>query len=298
MIKEVAMRESKTVILIFSLLLSFPTGCTPVDVVKMGVAESFDGVPVSYSQYGKGDVTLVFIHGSCCDSRYWYKQIPFFARKYPLVTIDLAGHGHSGLNRKKYTLNAFGKDIKAVVDKIGAKKVILIGHSMGGVVIAEAALLMPQRVVGLIGVDTLHNVEHPFTQEEINSIILSLEDNFKKTVAGFVRSVAGEEIDKQLLEWVIADMSSTPPHVSISMLKEQAKQYAHEESAYLFDTIKIPVHCINSDLKPTDVEANRRHMISFNVRILKGKGHLLMLEVPEEFNMTLDDVIREILAVK
>ena len=151
-----AMRKSKTGSLILYLLLTFSTGCKPGDVVKMGVVESFDSVPVSYSQYGKGDVTLVFIHGSCCDSRYWYKQITFFARKYPLVTIDLAGHGHSGLNRKKYTLSAFGKDIKAVVDKIGAKKVILIGHSMGGGVIAEASLLMPQRVVGLIGVDTLH----------------------------------------------------------------------------------------------------------------------------------------------
>ena len=292
------MRKPKTVILIFSLLLILPIGCKPVDIIQMGVVESFDGVPISYSQYGKGDVTLVFIHGSCCDSRYWYKQIPFFERKYSLVTIDLAGHGHSGLDRKRYTMKAFGKDIKAVVDEIDAKKVILIGHSMGGVVIAEAALLMPQQFVGLIGVDTLHNVEHPFTQEEINSLILSLEDNFKKTVAGFIRSVAGEEIDKQLLKWVIADMSSTPPHVSISMLKEQAKQYAHEESAHLFDTIKIPVYCINSDLRPTDVEANRRHMISFNVRILKGKGHLLMLEASEEFNIVLGDVIREILAVK
>ena len=292
------MRKPKTVILIFSLLLILPIGCKPVDIIQMGVVESFDGVPISYSQYGKGNVTLVFIHGSCCDSRYWYKQIPFFERKYSLVTIDLAGHGHSGLDRKRYTMKAFGKDIKAVVDEIDAKKVILIGHSIGGVVIAEAALLMPQQVVGLIGVDTLHNVEHPFTQEEINSLILSLEDNFKKTVAGFIRSVAGEEIDKQLLKWVIADISSTPPHVSISMLKEQAKQYAHEESAHLFDTIKIPVYCINSDLRPTDVEANRRHMISFNVRILKGKGHLLMLEASEEFNIVLGDVIREILAVK
>lgn len=292
------MRKSKIVILLFSLLFILSIGCKPVDIIQMGVVESFDGVPISYSQYGKGDVTLVFIHGSCCDSRYWYKQIPFFGRKYSLVTIDLAGHGHSGLDRKRYTMKAFGKDIKSVVDEIDAKKVILIGHSMGGVVIAEAALLMPQQVIGLIGVDTLHNVEHPFTQEEINSLILSLEDDFKKTVASFVQSVAGEEINKQLLEWVIADMSSTPPHVSISMLKEQAKQYAHGESARLFDNIKIPVHCINSDIRPTDVEANRRHMLSFNVRILKGKGHLFMLETSEEFNIVLGDVIREILAVK
>ena len=58
------MRKPKTVLLIFSLLLILPIGCKPVDIIQMGVVESFDGVPISYSQYGKGDVTLVFIHGS------------------------------------------------------------------------------------------------------------------------------------------------------------------------------------------------------------------------------------------
>ena len=98
---------------------------------------------------------LVFVHGWSCDSRYWRAQIPYFSQKYRIALVDLAGHGHSGFGRSNYTMGSFGEDVLAVVEALGAEKVILIGHSMGGIVIAEAARLMPEKVLGLIGVDTL-----------------------------------------------------------------------------------------------------------------------------------------------
>ena len=75
-------------------------------------------------------------------------------KNFKVVSIDLAGHGESGLERKSWTIEAFGGDVAAVVKKLGLKRVILIGHSMGGDVIAEAARQLPGQTVGLIMVDT------------------------------------------------------------------------------------------------------------------------------------------------
>src|SRR3972149_3135128 len=72
--------------------------------------QSFDGEMISYNVYGSGDVTLLFVHGWSCDSRYWREQVPYFAKKYRVVTVDLAGHGHSGQNRKIYSQESFGQD--------------------------------------------------------------------------------------------------------------------------------------------------------------------------------------------
>lgn len=77
--------------------------------------------------------------------------MPHFSAKHRVVTLDLAGHGHSGLARTRYTMKAFGEDVQAVTQAVGGRRVILIGHSMGGSVIAEAARLLPGRVIGLIG---------------------------------------------------------------------------------------------------------------------------------------------------
>ena len=100
------------------------------------IAFSKDGTPISYEVYGTGDPTLIFVHGWSCDSRYWREQVPEFSKKYRVVVIDLAGHGHSGTSRIIYTMSSFGEDVKAVTEAVGSKKVILIGHSMGGPVIA------------------------------------------------------------------------------------------------------------------------------------------------------------------
>src|SRR5512145_1561556 len=78
------------------------------------VAFSKDGTPVSYEVYGSGEPTLVFVHGWSCDARYWREQVPYFSKTHRVVTLDLAGHGHSGSKRSKYTMQAFGEDVRAV----------------------------------------------------------------------------------------------------------------------------------------------------------------------------------------
>ena len=258
---------------------------------QASTVDSADGTPISCSVYGAGDITLVFIHGWSCDSGYWREQVPFFDKKYQVVTIDLAGHGKSGTDRNDYTMSAFGEDVKAVVDKVGAKKVILIGHSMGGGVIAQAAQLMPDRLIGLIGVDTLQNVERPFTQEQADAMIGPLEQDFKSNTKVFLEDMFVEKTDPKLMEWIVSDMSSAPSEVAVSAIRNYVGTYVSGESAKAFEGIEAPVYCVNATLWPTDVEANRKHMQSFEVLTMTNVGHFLMLEEPKEFNELLQDAI-------
>jgi pimeloyl-ACP methyl ester carboxylesterase len=258
------------------------------------ITPSFDGVPISYSVYGRGDVTLVFVHGWSCDSRYWYRQVPHLSSRYRVVTVDLAGHGHSGPGRKDYTVASFGEDVKAVVEKVHAKKAILIGHSMGGAVIAAAAALMPDRVIGLIGVDTLHNVEARYTQEELDQYVKPFEEDFVRKVREFVHGMFVKGTDAELVEWVAADMSCAIPRVGISALRGYFGLFVTGEAAGLFEKVKCPVRAVNADLWPTEPAANRRHMVSFEAVIMKGVGHFPMLEKPGEFNGRLRKVVREL----
>ena len=129
-------------------LLIVTVGVTQAQPKWPQVVLSKDGVPISYEVYGSGEPTLVFVHGWSCDARYWRAQVQHFSKKHRVVTLDLAGHGHSGITRSHYTMSAFGEDVRAVTEATGSRSVILMGHSMGGSVIAEAARLMPNRVIG------------------------------------------------------------------------------------------------------------------------------------------------------
>ena len=272
-------------------LLISAFGDAPAAAEWPHIVFSKDGTPISYEIFGAGEPTLVFVHGWSCDARYWRAQVPVFSTKYRVVVLDLAGHGHSGMSRKKYSMGSFGEDVRAVTESTGSHSVILIGHSMGGSVIAEASRRMPGRVIGLIGIDTLENIEYPMTREELKKMITPLEVNFRDGSRQFVGEMIASNTNRQLREWILSDMSTAPPSVAISAMNEMMNQYVTGEAAKIFKEIRIPVITVNGDLWPINYEANRRHMISFNAIVLKKADHFLMMDRSIDFNKALEKAI-------
>jgi pimeloyl-ACP methyl ester carboxylesterase len=80
-------------------ILFFIFGVIQAEAKWPRVIPSKDGIPISFEVYGTGEPTLVFVHGWSCDARYWRAQVPHFSKNHRVVTIDLAGHGHSGTTR-------------------------------------------------------------------------------------------------------------------------------------------------------------------------------------------------------
>ena len=262
------------------------------------VVPSKDGTPISYEVHGQGEPTLIFVHGWSCDARYWRAQLPHFSKNHRIVMLDLAGHGHSGLTRLKYTMLAFGEDVRAVAEASGGRDLILIGHSMGGSVIAEAARLMPKRIIGLIGIDTLENIEYPMTRKELDQMIAPLKKDFQTGSRQFVKEMILPGTDPLIRDWILSDMSAAPPAVAISAMNEMMSQYITGELAKIFDEIRIPIITVNGDMWPINYEANRRHMLSFDAIVLKEADHFLMMNRAEEFNKALEKAIDRILKKK
>lgn len=255
---------------------------------------SEDGTTISFEVYGEGDVALVFIHGWSCDSRYWKNQVSMFSKTYKVVLVDLAGHGHSGTTRETYSMKAFGEDVKAVVEKTKSNKVILIGHSMGGAVIAQAALLMPQKVKGLIAVDAYHNIEYPLTQEQFDMMVAPMRNDFRSGTQQFVQQMFNTNADAISREWILADMSAAPSLVALSAMKELMSHSIDGSVAKIFEDIQVPIMAVNGDKWPIDSEANRRHMKSFEPIVVKEADHFLMVNKSAPFNEALMKAVKTI----
>src|SRR5437764_14509369 len=141
-----------------------------------------DGVNLVCEVRGQGDTALVFLHGWCGDRAYWKHQADAFAADYRVVTLDQAGHGESGKDRKAWTAGGLAGDVEAVVKALGLRRVILVGHSMGGQVALLAAKRMPETVVAVIGVDTLQNAEVEPPEEGRKKFMEAFEKDFKGTM--------------------------------------------------------------------------------------------------------------------
>src|SRR5262245_8272256 len=98
-----------------------------------------DGLSIVCETRRKGDTTLIFLDGWSGARAYGRKQVEAFAPDYRTVALDQAGHGESGKDRKVWNVSSLAGDVEAVVKELVLKRLVLIGHSMGGSVALLAA---------------------------------------------------------------------------------------------------------------------------------------------------------------
>ena len=255
------------------------------------VVSAPDGNPIVYETHGRGPVALVFVHGWSTDRSYWSEQVDAFARDYQVVTIDLAGHGESGMGRDPWTIPAFGDDVAAVLSELKVQRVVLIGHSMGGDVIVEAARRAPGRVAGLVWVDAHKSLDTPRTVAEVDMMVARMRANFAGTVRGLVTTLLGPKADSALVERISTDMARSPRRVAIPTARA-AWSFEAELLPALQD-LQVPIVAINADNMPTDTASLARYGVA--VTILPGSGHFMMLEDPKAFNEVLRSVVTKLL---
>lgn len=270
---------------------------SPVTTSATGDVPSADRVIIRYEVHGTGEPALVFIHGWCCDRTFWQPQLDHFAKSRRVVAIDLGGHGTSGMGRKKWTMAAFGADVAAVVNKLGLKSVVLIGHSMGGPVMLEAAPLLKERLVGLVGVDTLTDPEEKYSPEQMAEYRKPFEQDFASGMREALRhehDFFTAKTNPVLIERIVAKMSSAPAEVGVGAFQAML-DFANESERPRLSEVKVPLVCINAILDPKKVEAGRKYAPQFEVLTLPDAGHFLMMEYPDEFNALLEKTLAEMI---
>jgi pimeloyl-ACP methyl ester carboxylesterase len=251
---------------------------------------TIDGERIAYEVRGEGDLAIVLVHGWSCDRSYFQHQLESFSDRYTVVTLDLAGHGESTLGRENYTIALFGADVAAVVRKLDLKRVVLVGHSMGGDVVVAAARLLKGRVVGLIWVDDYKDLGAPSSDAEIEAFAAQFRADFPGMANKVVRSLFRPDADPALVTRVARDMASAPMKVGASSI-EYSFKYAKEIPGALAE-LKLPVIAINADNGPTDVASLARHGVK--AVVMPGVGHFLMLEDPKRFDELLASAIEEL----
>jgi len=239
-----------------------------------------DGVTIVYSACGAGEPALLFVHGGLAERTFWDAELEAFGGRYRTIALDLPGHGESGSNREKWGIPEFGADVKAVADAEGVERVILFGNSLGGPVALEAALLMPERVLGVVGVDTFQRFDYEVTPEEARQ----RAEAFLKDYAGNVKRMTGmlfhADADRTMVAEAERRMQQTPPAAAYGLFMGMAG-YSTEAAVR---RLPVPLRAINGDLHPTDVEGCRKIKADFEVIVMQHMGHYPMLERPGEFN--------------
>lgn len=108
---------------------------------------------IEYTEYGGGDDWVVLVHGQLMPRRMHQPLAREIAGGgFHVVTVDLLGHGRSDrpIDPMQYSMTAFGEQVVALLDHLGAEQAVVGGTSLGANVSLEVADLAPERVAGLI----------------------------------------------------------------------------------------------------------------------------------------------------
>lgn len=109
-----------------------------------------NAIDLAYVDEGKGEATILFVHGLGHFLLGWSKNIDYLKQYYRCIAIDLPGNGLSSTGQYPYSMHFFAEVIADFIKEKGLTQVYLAGHSMGGQISIQFSLLHPELIKGLI----------------------------------------------------------------------------------------------------------------------------------------------------
>jgi pimeloyl-ACP methyl ester carboxylesterase len=245
-------------------------------------ARTTDGIDIRFETVGTGP-SLVLVHGITENRRAWADHVPGFAERYTVTTLDLRGHGESDL-ADVYDIEALTKDVRSVVETLGAAEPALVGHSLGGLVATAYAAAYPVRAIV--------NVDQPLQLGDLGTVVRELEpalrgDGFQETMNGLMESLAGDRLSTARKTQLRELRGPARPDVVLSIwepfLSGAGPDFA-EMIEGLLRQIRAPYLALHgSDPGPNYAEWLRRLAPTATVETWDGMGHWLHHVEPDRF---------------
>jgi pimeloyl-ACP methyl ester carboxylesterase len=287
--------------------------------------QSFDGTELAVNVVGPaGAPVLVMIHGFSADLTLWHYQWKLFSRDYRCVLLDQRGHGRSGPGTGgDYALEAFGRDIKAVLDDVApGEPVVLMGHSMGGMAIMSFAEHYPEEFGPRVKAVVLANTA---AAELVKEAAGNLGAHLGKLVAAAAVRVAhdprrvyrvraralagqgdlafaaarltnfGPNPPPSLVEHVARVSARAPVEVWTDLLGSIVEMDLRYALAHITVPALVAVGDVDRLTPPASALAIKRMLPDARMVVFKGSGHCTMLERHEQFNRMVEGFLAEAL---
>jgi 3-oxoadipate enol-lactonase len=239
---------------------------------------------------------LVFLHGIGGAARAWRNQIETFSDRYRTVAWDMPGYGAS-VPLTRVNMATLADALQDFLQKIAAVKPILVGHSIGGMVVQQWLVNNPFSASAVVLAQTSPafgkpdgNWQRSFIEARLGP--LDHGETMIKLAPTLVRELVGDDPDPAGMKTACACMASVPEAtyraVMLALLGFDQRPALKE--------IKVPTLVLSGAKDhnaPAPMMAKMASFIPSATYVeLPGAGHLVNLEQPEDFNAALDRFLR------
>ncbi len=266
----------------------------------------------------------VFIHGSALRTDLWHYQLSGIG-DHRLVFYDLRGHGLSQpKGDRRYSIGTLVDDLLAVIDDSGLEEVVLVGHSVGGMIALDLCSsrtdLLGSRIKGVVCVNTTHRpayetvtggaaiarlervLRHPLDAlgsyhtrvDRLRKVIKPSDSLFLAvSFAAFGPHASARQVD-----FTYDMLAETPTDVIFDLFKA----YRDYDVTDVLPDVTVPVLVVTGThdriTVPGASEFLAEHLPKAELKVFERCGHMTMLERHDEFNTMLATFFDEVLAGK
>ncbi|KAF5423288.1 MAG: Pimeloyl-ACP methyl ester carboxylesterase [Candidatus Methanocomedens sp.] len=240
-------------------------------------------IELFYEVHGEGE-PIIFSHGWMCDCSVWNSQIEFFSKKYKVIAYDQRGHGKSDKPKADYSIETLSNDLYSLIQELNLEKVILVGHSMGGMTAITFALNHPDKVSKLVLVGTSAKMNFSgYIQIWIMMHIFSYE-SFARGMIDLLYDPS-EQVKKEAFDRAM----NTPKFVTYDCATEFMKNYDIRDR---ISKIKVPTLIVVGEKdKATPVKMSRylnREIKDSKLKIIPDSKHMVIIDKANELNEIID----------
>lgn len=250
---------------------------------------TINGNLIHYETQGEGP-PIVFVHGLGGTSNVWHAQRVVLSRYFRIIVFDLPGSGRSDKSKRSYSIEGWADDLAGLMDHLQIEQAVVVGHSMGTVIVQKFAAKYPQRTKAIVLAGALVELGPP-GKEAFTKRAETVE---KEGMIGVADAVLGGALSPRTRE----GNPALTGMVREMLLANDAHCYAGHCRALINGSAKAdqarigcPTLLIVGDQDPVTPLPLQRQIASAiancRIRIVPNTAHLTMLETSEAFNAAL-----------
>jgi 3-oxoadipate enol-lactonase len=240
---------------------------------------------------------VVLLHGFPLDSRVWESQLKALGDRRRVIAVDMQGFGNSK-SQESFEIEGLARGIHEYLTSIGALPCVLGGLSMGGYVALAFAQMYPTDLKGLMLIDTKAEGDGTAQREGRMKMI------------ELVRSKGPNAVAEQMMPKMLAESTIKANAPVVGKLREimeacPAKTIEHallamrdrEDRTGMLASLAMPVLIVVGEMDaitpPSVAEAMKKEMPHARVEVIKGAGHMAVMEKGEDVNRAMKGFLEE-----
>lgn len=256
---------------------------------------SYKNTTIAYSDVGKG-AAVVLLHGFLENATMWHAQAQELAKKNRVICIDLLGHGATDCMGYVHTMEDMADAVHHVVHELKLRKVVLVGHSMGGYVALAFAELYPELIKGVVLVNSTSKADSNDRKQNRDRAILAVKKNYINAIRLSIANLFSEDNREKLtaeIEVVKQEALKTPLQGIVAAQEGMKLRIDREFILHLTAYPKMLVlgkkdPVLNYDENILQVENTAVELITFK------DGHMSHIENRDELTFVLLNFLKKV----